>query len=95
MANMENGRTVIPEGLQEIGDPRHRVGIVAPLARRFPFIERTLHIDDDEGSTRSQTGHGRAPDATCATGYWTIVRDTEMPFFPQFETRPKRRLKSA
>src|SRR6516164_172191 len=90
MANMENGRAAIPERLQEIGDPRDRVGIVAPFARRFPFIERTLHIDNNKSGTRSQTGHGRTPDATCTADYWRILRYTETAFFPQFKTRPNK-----
>ena len=49
MADVEDRRAGLAERGKEIDDPRHCVGIIAPLARRLPFVEGALRIDDDEG----------------------------------------------
>jgi hypothetical protein len=58
MADVKDRRAALPERRQQIGDPRHGVGIVAALAGRFPLIECTLHTDNDQrGSDGRSLAH--------------------------------------
>jgi hypothetical protein len=46
MADVEDRRAALPERRQQIHDPRHGIGVVAPLAGGFPLVERALHVDN-------------------------------------------------
>src|ERR1700742_5371250 len=53
---MEDRRALRAKRVEQIGDPRHRVRIVAPLAGGLPFVKGALHVDDDKGGGGS-VGH--------------------------------------
>jgi hypothetical protein len=84
MPDMENRRDEVPERLQEVGDPRHRLRIVAPLARGLPLIERLLDIDDNKRGARSQRGHGESPGFPLQT----TMRAVQKAVLPSFREAP-------
>jgi hypothetical protein len=48
---MQNRRLPASERLQQFNDARDGLGIVSPLARDLPFIERPLHINDNQAGS--------------------------------------------
>src|SRR6476620_3868409 len=85
MADVEDRRAARPERREQIGDPRHRIRIVASLARCLPFVECALDVDDDEGG--EGMGHGvRIPEFACCVKYASRLGRSTMPIFPRFAT---------
>jgi hypothetical protein len=59
MTNVKNRRAMVSECVQQIDDSRNGLRIVSPLACGLPFIERTLHVDDNQGCAGGSTiDHG-------------------------------------
>src|SRR6202035_2988813 len=45
VANVKDWRAAVPEGAEQIDDPRHGLRIVAALARGLPLVEGALDVN--------------------------------------------------
>jgi len=52
MADVKDRHAAASKRREQFNDARKRLGIVPPFASGLPFIERALHVDDNQGSTR-------------------------------------------
>ena len=86
VADVEDRRAARPERCEQVNNARHRIRIVAPLARGLPFVERALDVDDDEGG--EGMGHGvRIPEFASPRG----VPDRRNVNLPLVSGRPELR----